>query len=86
VVSVSELQPDSAPLQALEKMPLRSGIETHNIIATLTGTENGLGDWVVPYTSASYDAADSETIVRGSHGLIKDQDAIDIVIRLLRRP
>ncbi|WP_411845999.1 alpha/beta hydrolase [Roseibacillus persicicus] len=84
-VSVSELNPESAALQALNEMPIRSGVELHNIVATITGSERGLGDWVVPYTSAKLEQADSQTIVRSGHWLIKDKETAEEVIKLLRR-
>ena len=84
-VSVSGLRPSSGALQALNEMPIRKGVELHNIIATVTGSERGLGDWVVPYTSANLEQADSQTIVRSGHWLIRDPETAEAVIKILRR-
>lgn len=84
-MSVSELNPNSAALVALNEMPIRDGVELHNIVATITGGEKGLGDWVVPYTSASLEQADSQTIVRSGHWLIRDKETAEVVIKLLNR-
>ncbi|MBK1834441.1 esterase/lipase family protein [Roseibacillus ishigakijimensis] len=83
-VSVSGLGPKSPALQALREMPIRDGVELHNIVATLTGNERGLGDWVVPYTSAAFEQADSQTIVRSGHWLIRDKQTAEVVARILR--
>lgn len=83
-VSVSGLNPRSPALAALNEMPIRQGVELHNIVATVTGGQRGLGDWVVPYTSASLEQADSQTIVRSGHWLIKDKETAEVVIKLLR--
>lgn len=84
-ISVSGLSPGSPPLLALNQMPLRRGVRLDNIVATLTGTERGLGDWVVPFKSASLKEADSEIIVRSGHWLIRDPETIETVIDLLRK-
>ena len=84
-LSVSGLNPKSAALQALNKMPIRKGVELHNVIATVTGGDRGVGDWVVPYTSANLDQATSQTIVRSGHWLIRDPETAEAVIKILRR-
>ena len=84
-VSVSGLRPDSAPLQALNEMPIREGVELHNVIATVTGSERGVGDWVVPYTSANLEQADSQTIVRSGHWLMRDPETAEVVLEILRQ-
>ncbi|MGJ8724940.1 MAG: esterase/lipase family protein [Roseibacillus sp.] len=84
-VSVSELNPHSGALKALNEMPIRQGVELHNIVATVTGGQRGLGDWVVPYTSASLDQADTQTIVRSGHWLLRDPETAEVVIELLRK-
>ena len=83
-VSVSGLRPNSAALQALNEMPIRKGVELHNIVATVTGGKRGGGDWVVPYTSAKLDQAKSQTIVRGGHWLMRDPKTAEVVIKILR--
>ena len=83
-LSVTGLRSDSVALKALNEMPVRKGVELHNIVATITGTERGLGDWVVPYGSARLEQADSQTIVRSGHWLIKDKKTAEAVIKLLR--
>lgn len=83
-ISVSGLTPGSPPLLALDQMPIRSGVRLDNVVATVTGTERGLGDWVVPYKSAALPQANTETIVRSGHWLIKDPETIKAVITLLR--
>ncbi len=84
-VSVSGLNPKSPALAALNQMPIREGVELHNIVATVTGGQRGLGDWVVPFTSASLEQADSQTIVRSGHWLIKDKETAEVVVELLRQ-
>ena len=84
-ISVSGLRPSSGALQALNEMPIRDDVELHNVIATVTGGDRGLGDWVVPYTSANLDQADSQTIVRSGHWLIRDPETAEVVIKLLRQ-
>ena len=84
-LSITGLRADSAALKALGEMPVRKGVELHNIVATLTGTERGIGDWVVPYGSAALKDADSQTIVRSGHWLIRDPDTAEAVIKLLRQ-
>ena len=66
-------------------MPIRKDVELHNIVATVTGGEKGLGDWVVPYTSANLDQAKSQTIVRSGHWLLKDPETAEVVVDLLRK-
>ena len=83
-VSVSGLKPNSPALAALNEMPIRQDVELHNIVATVTGNEKGLGDWVVPYTSATLDQAKSQTIVRSGHWLLNDPETAEVVIKLLR--
>ena len=84
-VSVSGLRPNSPALAALNEMPIRKDVELHNIVATVTGGEKGLGDWVVPYTSANLDQAKSQTIVRSGHWLLKDPETAEVVVDLLRK-
>ena len=83
-VSVSGLRPGYGALQALNEMPVRKDVELHNIIATVTGGKRGVGDWVVPYTSANLDQATSQTIVRSGHWLIRDPETAEAVIKILR--
>lgn len=83
--SVTGLNPKSPALAALNEMPVRKGVELHNIIATVTGGRRGLGDWVVPYKSANLEQADSQTIVRSGHWLIHDPETAETVIEILRR-
>ena len=82
--SITGLRADNPALQALAKMPVRKGVELDNIVATLTGTDRGLGDWVVPYGSARMDEAKSQTIVRSGHWLIRDPETAEAVIKHLR--
>lgn len=84
-ISVSGLAPGSPSLLALNEMPIRKGVRMDNIVATVTGTQRGLGDWVVPYQSASLPQSDSEHIVRSGHWLIRDPETIALVIKLLRQ-
>ena len=84
-ISVSGLRPSYGALKALNKMPIRKGVELHNIIATVTGNNRGVGDWVVPYTSANLEQATSQTIVRSGHWLIRDPETAEAVIKILRR-
>ncbi len=84
VQSVTGLRSDSVALQALNEMPVRKGVELHNIVATLTGTKAGFGDWVVPYKSARLSRANSETVIRGTHWLIHSKKTATVVIGLLR--
>lgn len=83
-LSITGLRADSVALKALTEMPVRKGVELHNVVATVTGTEQGLGDWVVPYGSANLDQAQSQTIVRSGHWLIRDPETTAVVIKLLR--
>ena len=82
-LSLTQLQSGDVALEALDQMPVRKGVELHNIIATVTGTERGLGDWVVPYGSARLDQAESQFIVRSGHWLIRDPETAERVIELL---
>lgn len=84
-VSVNGLHPGHPALVALETMPIRKGVQLDNIVASVTGTERGLGDWVVPLKSARLKSADTETIVRSGHWLIADPETHREVIRLLRQ-
>lgn len=84
-VSVNGLHPGHPALVALETMPIREGVQLDNIVASITGTERGLGDWVVPLKSARLQSADTETMVRSGHWLIGDPETHREVIRLLRQ-
>lgn len=84
-LSVTGLRSDSVALKALNEMTPRKDVELHNIVATVTGTEQGFGDWVVPYGSASLEQADSQTIVRSGHWLTRDPETAKAVIKILRK-
>ena len=84
-ISVSGLRPSDSALQALNEMPIRKDVELHNIIATVTGNHRGMGDWVVPYTSANLEQATSQTIVRSGHWLIREPETVAAVIKILRQ-
>ncbi|MDP0490565.1 MAG: hypothetical protein Q7Q71_05905 [Verrucomicrobiota bacterium JB023] len=83
-VSVNGLAPGHPALACLEQMPIRKGVELHNIVASLTGPDGSIGDGVVPLDSARLKQADTETIIRGNHWLVNDPEAHRAVIRLLR--
>ena len=83
-ISVSGLRASDGAIEAMNEMPIRKDVELHNIIATVTGNHRGIGDWVVPYTSANLDQATSQTIVRSGHWLIREPETVEAVIKILR--
>ena len=82
--SINGLHPENLALAALNEMPLRDGLIVHNIIATVTGTPRGGGDWVVPYDSAHFPLATSETIVRSGHWLLRSSETAEAITLKLK--
>lgn len=84
-VSVSQLDADNPALLALENMPIRKDVHLHSIIGDLGGNSLPLRtDGVVPYESAHLPQADSEIVVRSSHGTGGNGAAAVEVARILR--
>jgi len=84
-VSVTQLNPNSPALLALQKMPMRGEVHLHSIIGDLGGPNLRWNtDAVVPYPSAHLDNTESEIIVRSNHGITDTPAAATEVARILR--
>ena len=82
--AVRTLSSKSTALIAVANLPIP--IPFHNIIGQRRpGPKQGGSDGVVPYWSSHLDGADSESIVRSGHNIIKNPEAIAEVIRILRQ-
>lgn len=84
--SIDLLDPNSALLQALYKLPITECVEAHSIIGDSCWTiAYGRSDGVVPVTSARYPNVASERYIDTTHAkLNKDVEAIDELHRILK--
>lgn len=67
--SVENMEPDSKFVGGLEHLPIAEGVHLNSIISVLPGFEEieGGHDGVVEYTSAHFERAESEYVVRSRH-------------------
>lgn len=71
-------------LQALLDMRAGRDVAFHSVIGSLRpGGKAQSTDGIVPYTSSHFDGAESELIVRSDHGVQRDPEAIQEVLRIL---
>jgi hypothetical protein len=83
--SIDLLEPSSRLLQAIEKLPVRSGVTMHSVIGDLCCTLSlGRSDSIVPVASAREPRAVSELTVRATHSGTKEHPkAIQELLRIL---
>ena len=83
--SVDTLEPNDRFVEAVNKIPITSGIPYHSIIGDRgRGDTPNSSDGVVPYWSSHLDGAQSELIVNSDHGAQFNPDAIREVERILK--
>jgi hypothetical protein len=80
--AVRTLSPKSTALIVLSKLPLE--VPYHSVMGQQRPGPKGRGsDGVVPYWSSHLDGAQSELIVRSEHGVFRNSEAVQEVIRIL---
>jgi pimeloyl-ACP methyl ester carboxylesterase len=83
--SVDTLEPNDRFVQAVNKLPITSGIPYHSIMGDRgRGDTPNSSDGVVPYWSSHLEGAQSELIVNSNHGAQYNHQAIQEVERILR--
>ncbi len=83
--SVDTLEPNDRFVQAVNKLPIASGIPYHSIMGDRgRGDTPNSSDGIVPYWSSHLDGAESELIVNSDHGAQYNQQAIREVERILK--
>lgn len=84
--SVDLLEPSSPLLNAIEQLPIDQRVRLNSIVGRgrwMPG--NGDSDGVVPVTSARFDRAESEKIVRAGHSRLQTSpEAVEELLRILR--
>ena len=81
--AVRTLSPKSTALIALSKLPIE--VPYHSVIGQRhPGPKERGSDGVVPYWSSHLDGAKSEVIVRSGHGVFRNPEAVQEIIRILR--
>jgi pimeloyl-ACP methyl ester carboxylesterase len=81
--AVRTLSPKSTALIALSKLPIE--VPYHSVIGQRhPGPKERGSDGVVPYWSSHLDGAESEVIVRSGHGVFRNPQAVQEIIRILR--
>ena len=84
--SVDSLSPKSRFLNAMNTIPMTSGIPYHTIIGDRgRGDSPNSSDGVVPYWSSHMDGAKTEDIVPSDHGAHQNPQAIEDVLRILKK-
>ena len=82
--SIDNMTPGNPFLQTLAETPVAPGVTTHSIIAVKgDGPPEEGDDGVVEYSSAHFDGAASELVVRSSHSVQANPAAIEEVRRIL---
>jgi pimeloyl-ACP methyl ester carboxylesterase len=83
--SVDTLEPNDRFVEAVNKLPITSGIPYHSIIGDRgRGETPNSSDGVVPYWSSHLQGAQSELIVNSDHGAQYNPQAIREVERILK--
>ena len=84
--SIETLDTDSPVLMALLAMQPGKGVAFHSIMGAYTpGPVATTTDTVVPHRSSHIDGVESELLVRSDHGVHKNPEAIQEVLRILRK-
>jgi pimeloyl-ACP methyl ester carboxylesterase len=84
--SVDSLSPKSRFLQAVNTIPMTSGVPYNTIIGDRgRGDSPNSSDGVVPYWSSHMQGAQSENIVPSNHSAHQNPQAIEDVLRILKR-
>jgi pimeloyl-ACP methyl ester carboxylesterase len=84
--SVDSLSPKSRFLAALNTIPMTPGVPYHTIIGDRgRGDSPNSSDGVVPYWSSHMDGAVTEYIVPSDHGAHQNPQAIEDVLRILKK-
>ncbi|MGA8659723.1 MAG: hypothetical protein WB586_26685, partial [Chthoniobacterales bacterium] len=74
---------ERAALIAVSKLPIE--VPYHSVIGQRhPGPKERGSDGVVPYWSSHLDGAQSEVIVRSGHGVFRNPEAVQEIIRILR--
>ena len=82
--AIDNMNPSNPGLQILQSIPVSSRIPAHSIIAVEgDGPKEEGNDGVVAYTSAHIDEAVSELVVRSSHSVQGNPQAIEEIRRIL---
>jgi pimeloyl-ACP methyl ester carboxylesterase len=84
--AVDNMRPGHPFVKALSSLPIADGVAAYSIVATLgAGPLSSRTDGVVAYESAHLDGVVSEKIVRSSHSVQANPEAILEVRRILRQ-
>ena len=84
--SVDSLSPKSRFVNALNTIPMTPGVPYHTIIGDRgRGDSPNSSDGVVPYWSSHMDGAKSENIVPSDHSAHQNPQAIEDVLRILKK-
>ena len=84
--SVDSLSPKSRFLNAMNTIPMTPGVPYHTIIGDRgRGDSPNSSDGVVPYWSSHMKGAKTEDIVPSDHSAHQNQQAIEDVLRILKR-
>lgn len=84
--SVDSLSPNSRFLHAMNEIPMTPGVPYDTIIGDRgRGDSPNSSDGVVPYWSSHMDGAKTEDIVPSGHSAHQNPQAIDDVLRILKR-
>jgi pimeloyl-ACP methyl ester carboxylesterase len=84
--SVDSLSPKSCFLNAMNTIPMTPGVAYHTIIGDRgRGDSPNSSDGVVPYWSSHMDGAKTEDIVPSDHNAHQNPQAIDEVLRILKK-
>jgi triacylglycerol esterase/lipase EstA (alpha/beta hydrolase family) len=84
--SITNMTPGNPFIKGLASIPIADGVVAHSIIAVAVDSDGPLedaGDGVVKYTSAHIEGVESEKIVRSSHSVQGNPEAIQEVKRIL---
>ncbi len=78
------LSPRSPFIKALDKMQIRDNVKVHSIVGVKDfSLFGGLGDGIVPYSSAHLDDVETELVVDEPHSMVEKPEVVAEVIRLL---
>jgi hypothetical protein len=84
--SVDSLSPKSRFLNAMNTIPMTPGVPYHTIIGDRgRGDSPNSSDGVVPYWSSHMDRAQTEDIVSSDHSAHQNPQAIEDVLRILKK-
>jgi len=84
--SVDSLSPKSCFLRAMNTIPMTPGVPYHTIIGDRgRGDSPNSSDGVVPYWSSHMNSARTEDIVPSNHMAHQNPEAIDDVLRILKK-